>query len=161
MWKIEDFAKFWMRFYYFENSCSYSHPFYPWIIHNDLLHIYGDIFVDFWRKKTFWSLYLSYWVITIDLPNNSKHPKISVALSHGYFDPSRLKYNYPLQRYDQKSHLPNISKRGVLIDACLLCLTIFWELLIWKVILLGKILITSDSAMGIIWKRETQIFAYL
>ena len=29
------------------------------------------------------------------------------------FGQSRLKYYYPLQRYDQKSYLPNISKRGV------------------------------------------------
>ena len=37
----------------------------------------------------------------------------SVALRYGYFDQSRLKYYCPLQKYDQKSHLPNISKHGV------------------------------------------------
>ena len=37
----------------------------------------------------------------------------SITLRHGYFGQSRLKYYCPLQRYDQKSHLPNISKRGV------------------------------------------------
>ena len=37
----------------------------------------------------------------------------SVAFRHDYFGQSRLKYDYPLERYDKKSHLPNISKRSV------------------------------------------------
>ena len=60
----------------------------------------------------------------------------SVALSHGNFDQSRLKYYYPLQRYDQKSHLPYISKRGV-------------ELFFFIVGHLGKLLIGWVRITGI------------
>ena len=47
---------------------------------------------------------------------------VTVALRHGYFDQRRLKYFYPLQRCDQISYLPNISKHGVQQKRKLFCL---------------------------------------
>jgi len=70
-----------------------------------IFHAYMLIYLlIFEEKNPFWSLYLSSWVFTIDLPNNSKHPKIShLSISSKIFGEIQLKSIWPVWPLDMVS----------------------------------------------------------